>query len=318
MNNNLHDPYCFIMNTAALGDTLSALPALKYAVENVFTDGKYQIMVHDYMRSLFQFVPEENIIYFGIGKELSEPHSVVHYYDVINTEQGPSALLNPLKLSLIDYSSIKLLGLILPEEHKNYPKLDLSDVDISEFNLPEKYVCILSTSLHKNRSLPRAEVYRIANYLIKQGITPVFMGKSTRIIDTFGATPRYGISPPAKEGMLDLVDKTTIMQAAKVMSNAMAVVGADTGLIHLAACTDVKIVCGYTTVAPELRMPYRHNKMDWNLTPIYPPNTDCRYCSSALFLNHVNFNECLQNEYQCIESLSSENYIFALKTLAIK
>ena len=310
---NDHDAYCWIVNTAALGDTIASLPALKYAVENVFTDNKYQIMVHNYLRPLFQFVPEDNIIYFGVGKELTEPHTVVHYYDVINTEQGPSALLNPLKLSLINYSSIKLLGMILPEEHKNYPKLDLSDTDISEFNLPEKYVCILSTALHKNRSLPRADVYRIANYLIKKGITPVFMGKSTRIIDTFGATPRYGISPPAKEGMLDLSDKTTLLQAAKIMDSAIAVVGADTGLIHLAACTDVPIICGYTTVDPDLRMPYRHNELGWNLTPITPPKSDCRYCSSSLFLNNVNFNECLQKEYQCIDSLSAEAFINELK-----
>ena len=310
---NDHDAYCWIVNTAALGDTIASLPALKYAVENVFTDNKYQIMVHNYLRPLFQFVPEDNIIYFGVGKELTEPHTVVHYYDVINTEQGPSALLNPLKLSLINYSSIKLLGMILPEEHKNYPKLDLSDTDISEFNLPEKYVCILSTALHKNRSLPRADVYRIANYLIKKGITPVFMGKSTRIIDTFGATPRYGISPPAKEGMLDLSDKTTLLQAAKIMDSAIAVVGADTGLIHLAACTDVPIICGYTTVDPDLRMPYRHGIKGWNLTPITPPKSDCRYCSSSLFLNNVNFNECLQKEYQCIDSLSAEAFINELK-----
>ena len=97
------------------------------------------------------------------------------------------------------------------------------------------------------------------------------------------------------------------------MDSAIAVVGADTGLIHLAACTDVPIICGYTTVDPDLRMPYRHNELGWNLTPITPPKSDCRYCSSSLFLNNVNFNECLQKEYQCIDSLSAEAFINELK-----
>jgi len=315
MTNVRHDPYCFIINAGALGDSLSAAPALKYAIENIFTNGKYEVMLHDYLRPLFPFIPEENVIYFGKGKDLSEPHIVVHYYDVIDSPTGPTANLNPLRMSLTDYSSIKLLGLLLKDEDKNYPKLPLDNIDISKFELPENYACILTTALHKNRSLPRTDVYRIANYLLKKGITPVFMGKATRIIDTFGSTPRYGVSPPAKEGMIDLVDKTSLMEAAKVMSNAICVVGADTGLIHLAATTDVPIICGYTTVAPDLRMPYRHNQLGWGLTPITPPEKDCRYCSSDFFLNHVNFNECLQKDYQCIDSLSGEAFIEAIEVL---
>ena len=312
-----NDPYCWIINAGALGDSISATPALKWAIENIFVNGDYYVMLHDYLRPLFHFIPEENIIYFGKGKDLTEPHCVVHYYDVIKTDTGPSATLNPLRMSLTDYSSIKLLGLILKDEDKNYPKMPLDNVDISKFELPEKYACILTTSLHKNRSLPRTDVYRIANYLIKKGITPVFMGKATRIIDTFGSTPRYGTSPPTKEGMLDLVDKTTIVEAAKVMAGAICVVGADTGLIHLAATTDVPIICGYTTVAPELRMPYRHGMLGWSLVPIVPPEKDCRYCSSDLFLNHVNFNECLQKDHQCIDSMSGENFIEAIESLLV-
>ena len=315
MLDQLTTPHVFILNAGSVGDTIASLPVLKYAADNIFKDGKYKIMTHEHLRPLFQFIPEDNVIYFGKGMELTEPHVVMYYYNVENPEYQGISGFNNLKMSLVDYVSVKFLSKLLPEEHKNYPKLDLSDVDISEFNLPEKYVCILSTSLHKNRSLPRADVYRIANYLIKQGITPVFMGKSTRIIDTFGATPRYGISPPAKEGMLDLVDKTTIMQAAKVMSNAMAVVGADTGLIHLAACTDVKIVCGYTTVDPNLRLPYRHNVKGWNFYIITPPDNECRYCASSMFLSNISFNNCYQKDFQCIDNLSTENYISMLNEI---
>ena len=308
-------PHCWILNAGSVGDTIASLPVLKYAINNIFIDNKYKVMTHEHLRPLFQFIPEDNIIYFGKGVELTEPHVVLYYYNVEDPEyQGVSGF-NNLKTSLVDYVSIKFLSKLLPEEHKNYPKLDLSDTDISEFNLPEKYVCILSTALHKNRSLPRADVYRIANYLIKKGITPVFMGKSTRIIDTFGATPRYGISPPAKEGMLDLSDKTTLLQAAKIMDSAIAVVGADTGLIHLAACTDVPIICGYTTVDPDLRMPYRHGIKGWNFHVITPPKTDCRYCASSMYLSNISFNDCYQKEFQCIDSLSAESYISILKDI---
>ena len=308
-------PHCWILNAGSVGDTIASLPVLKYAINNIFIDNKYKVMTHEHLRPLFQFIPEDNIIYFGKGVELTEPHVVLYYYNVEDPEyQGVSGF-NNLKTSLVDYVSIKFLSKLLPEEHKNYPKLDLSDTDISEFNLPEKYVCISTTVLHKNRSIPKADIYRIANYLLEQGIIPIFMGKKVQIIDPNIPTPRCGISPPAKEGMLDLSDKTTLLQAAKIMDSAIAVVGADTGLIHLAACTDVPIICGYTTVDPDLRMPYRHGIKGWNFHVITPPKTDCRYCASSMYLSNISFNDCYQKEFQCIDSLSAESYISILKDI---
>lgn len=316
MENTKHKPHCFILNAEALGDIIATVPAMKYAAEQVFIDGKYQIMMHKQFRFLFPFIPEDNIFYFGKEKHLHEPYVLVYLYDQIPPNVPLSAFLNPLRMLLIDYASVKLLGILLPENHRNYPRIPLNDIDVSKFNLPTRYACILSTILHKNRGMPRIEVYRIAHHLVKQGITPVFIGKNTTINDTFNRSQYSSVSTPAKEGMIDLVDATSLQEAAKIMADAECVIGIDTGLIHLASCTDVKIICGYTTVDPELRMPYRHNEKGWNLTAITPTNKQCRFCASSWYVDDVNFNECNnKKQFDCLDAMSADKFITALSDI---
>ena len=306
-----HKPHIFILNAEALGDIISTRPALKYAVENIFTVATYAVMMHRQFRFLFPFIPEDNVFYFGAEKRFDFQPIVVYMYDQIPSNVPLSAFLNPLRMSLIDYSSVKLLGTLLPDEHKNYPKLELDWVDITKFKLPSRYACILPTVLHKNRGLPRVEAYRIANHLIKKGITPIFLGKNTSIIDTFNKSKYSSISPPANDGTIDLIDKTSLPEATKIMAGAEYVIGVDTGLIHLAACTDVKIICGYTTVNQELRMPYRHNELGWGIIPIVPSEKQCRFCASSWFVDDVNFNECNNNlvPFDCLTTMSADNFI---------
>jgi len=313
-----HKSHCFILNVEALGDVISTLPAMKYAAEKIFTDGRYYIMMHKQHRELFSFIPEKNVFYFGKEKHLTDLPVIVYMYDAIPENVPLSAFLSPLHMSLTDYSSVKLLGMLLPDGNRDYPKLELDSVDVGKFNLPKRYVCILPTILHKNRGLPKKEVYRISYHLIKHGITPVFLGKNTTITDTFNRASYSSSSPEAKEGMIDLIDKTSLMEAAKVMAGAECVVGLDTGLIHLAACTDVKIICGYTTVEPSLRLPSRHGELGWNITPITPKPKQCKFCASSWFVDDLNFNECNNSkQFECLEEMTADNFIEAMAAFGI-
>lgn len=309
-----HKPHCFILNAGALGDTIASIPAMKYAVEHIFTDGRYQVMMHKHYRELFYFIPDENIFFFGKEKVLNEPHVIIYMYDNIPPNVPLSAFLNPLHMPLVDYASIKLLGITLPEKYKSYPKLPIDDVDVSAFNLPDQYVCILPTILHKNRGLPQKETYRLAYRLIKMGLTPVFLGKNTTITDTFNRSTYSSYTPEAKEGMIDLIDKTSLLEAAKIMEGSVRVIGMDTGLIHLASMTDARIICGYTTIDPELRIPYRHNQKGWNFTAISPMKNQCKFCASSWYVDDVNFNECNnpKKPFECLEMMTSDNFIDAL------
>jgi ADP-heptose:LPS heptosyltransferase len=309
-----HDAYLFVINASALGDTVTTLPVIKYMAEKMFLGQKYKVMVHPHVRPLFSFVPEEHIIYFNVDNKFDEPYRVANYYDVHGTEAGPSSFFTPMRLHLVDYASIKLLGLTLEIEDKNYPSMSLDKIHLKKFKLPEKYVVLLTTVLDDNRGIPKAEMYKIAQYILDKGYTPVFVGKNAQVLDNFGI-PRLGKSLLPKKGMIDLVDQTSVLEAAKIMSQATAVVGMDTGLIHLAAMSDVPIVCGYTIVKPELRMPFRHNELGWNVYPIYPKEGECRGCSSSWLINYVNFSKCYYKNNECLNSMTAENFICELEKI---
>jgi len=244
-NVKINTPWLFMVNAGALGDIVAATPTLKYAIENIWNkpDSIYNVMIKEYFIPLLHFVPISRIRILGKeGFESKIATTAVWLNDIKDSPNGPTADINPLRMSLIDYASIKLLGTVLPLEHKNYPKISTNGTNISKFKLPERYVCICATEVNKNRALPAAEIVKLSEYLLSVGITPVYLGKSERPFETFGAGTQYGVAPKAIPGVIDLIDKTSLLEAAKVMAKSECVVGADTGLIHLAACSDVRII----------------------------------------------------------------------------
>jgi ADP-heptose:LPS heptosyltransferase len=82
------------------------------------------------------------------------------------------------------------------------------------------------------------------------------------------------------EDVIDLRDASPLLESLKIINYAKFIVGVDNGLFHLAGLTQTPIVAGYTTVAPELRMPYRNNKLGWNVGPCVP-QSEWRFCQSA-------------------------------------
>ena len=208
---------------------------------------------------------------------------------------------------------------------RNYVQLDMSETDISSFNLPEKYVVLTTGITSKTREWPATEINKTAKWCVDQGLTPVFLGsrqagegstKQTKyiIIGHFSPDVDYSVG-------VDLVDKTTLMQAAKVMAGAVAVLGVDNGLIHLAACSQVPIIVGYTMVEPATRLPIRNDVMGWGCYQVLPEeNLACRFCQyhTNFKLEH-DYRTCMYNTFDCCKQMTAEKFIGHLETiLAIK
>ena len=301
-----NEPIVFINNAGALGDCVATTPVIKYAIENIWANGKYRLMVNDYFKCLFPFVPEDkflpmtkhSLVYGVFG---DERYGWKMLNDSIVALDGhASGLISGEKMSLIDYASVKFLGKVLPESAKKYPKLNLENVDIDRFNLPEKYACIVSVTAHKIRRIPDEEQEKIVKWLIKNGITPVYVGKSEREVAVTQLGDTYGKTFVSKG--INLIDKTSILECAKVMSKAVCVIGADTGLVHLAGMTDVPVLCGYTTVSPDVRAVDR-------VIPIVPEIDTCRFCQSDAYLYNNDFNLCPIQTNECAKDMRANKFI---------
>lgn len=121
---------------------------------------------------------------------------------------------------------------------------------------------------------------------------------------------------------LDLIDKTTVLQAANIMSGALAVVGVDNGLLHLAGCSKVPIVAGFTTVSPDIRLPYRDGVLGKDCYVVTPPATlACRFCQQGTnFLYGHDYRNCLYKndsalDRLCTKSITADRFIHHLEII---
>jgi len=191
-----------------------------------------------------------------------------------------------------------------PEDGWYYTKLDLSTVDKS--SLPNtRYAVLTPGATYENRKLPAKAFNQIKNHLVEKGIVPVFLGKKD-----FGDNRKIIFEEEYDySNGIDLREKTTLIQAAAIMSKAEMVIGLDNGLLHLAAMTDVPIIFGYNIASPTHRRP-RRKTIDgkkpilWEIHPD-PKNLSCTFCQSQMrFMFNHDFKNCLYKDNLCLEALS--------------
>ncbi len=297
------------MDTGGCGDAIARLPAIKY------------ILNHNEHLSMDLWVPE----YFV---DLCR-HLLINHLDrcaVMSVNRMPLLLdqnipsitfkneyCTPLRMHLVDNAFQILNGThdVAPE-HKNYPRLRLEDIDTTHFNLePNTYVALTPAFTSKTRELPAQTYNEIAGYLVTRGYTPVWLGAREEKIP-IGHRPQSVYTEHIDYTIgRDLRDQTTLLEAAKIMALAKAVVGLDNGLLHLAACSDVPLVAAYSMVAPEIRLPYRRGTLGWNCQVVEPEESlACRYCQSQFnFLFSHDYRTCYTGTLDCTKQLTSKKFI---------
>lgn len=293
-----------------LGDHLSSLIAVNYIMRN-YPWITSLVWVPDYLKELAQhLLPDASIWSFTEmrGRYDNQRPTKTTKWDGVTS---------PMKIHLVDYAFLKLCDELPSAEHKNLLQITPDLSTISEFSLPDKYAVITTGYTANVREFPANEVNKVADYLISQGVTPIFLGQ--RETATGAAHTIKGSFPDIRVG-IDLIDKTTVLQAANIMSEALAVVGVDNGLLHLAGCTQAPIVAGFTTVSPSVRLPYREGMLGKDCYTVVP-DVSCRFCQQTTnFLYGHDYRNCLHegsepNKLLCIRQMAGEKFVTHLKNI---
>lgn len=194
-----------------------------------------------------------------------------------------------------------------PPGWENYSQFKQADLDAifasGGFNLPDKYVVVTVGKTTNSRKVKAEYWNHVIEHVVDRGLTPVFLGKA--ITET--GNPRNIVTEFDKGLKLDLginlLDKTSLLQAAAIMSKAQAVVGHDNGLLHLAGCTDVPIVFGYNLASPEHRRPIRKVGKVYDVH-LQEGELACNFCQSKTnFVIGYNFRECFYSDLKCMDLL---------------
>lgn len=296
-----------LINEGGLGDTIARLPAIKYISER-HPHLDPQIWVADYFYDVAKnCLPELSIFKFSQRQT---------YNDDLPARSTGARWFTNLKTHMVDHAFCLIANELPPIEHRNYIPINTNPVSINRFNLPKKYVVISTGFTAPIREFVADYVNTINDYIISKGYKIVFLGQ--RQTDT-GIEGHEIIGNFRREldfsKGIDLRNKTTLLEAAKILSKAQTVVGLDNGILHLAACTEIPIVGGYTSVDPLHRMPYRHNELGWLYYPVVPPDSEPEKFAQSRwdFTFEHDFRFSYYNNDSLIKSVTPELYIEQLE-----
>lgn len=298
----------FLLNTGGLGDNICTLPVMKYIMDHYPWVTPY-LYVPDYFLPLVR-----NMLPDIISRPFSKAEKVFN-----GNWAARQTLLkghDSLSTHLVDYNFHSLANKQVEDKYKNYLKLDTDRISISKFKLPEEYVVITTGFTAKIREFLPEKVNAIVQYLNDRNMPVVFLGSRQAnagagvndILGSFNADIDY------TKG-INLVDKTSLLEAGKIIACSKTIIGLDNGLMHLAGCTDVPIIGAFTSVEPRLRNPYRNDQLGWNCYNVVPPEScqDRFFQSNMDFLYNFDFKYCYYKDYDMISSLKVEDFISALE-----
>jgi ADP-heptose:LPS heptosyltransferase len=310
-------------NSGGIGDCIAALPAIKYMANNFPVD--IFLYVPDYFLEIAKNALSTTAVSirpFSRGKELWNAK-----FPARVMANGPTVNITSMGTSLVDTAFTALCDKQVDIAHKNYLQINFkrANVDLRRFNLPKEYVILTTGYTASVREWPAKHVNDTAAYLVSRGITPVFLGnKQTHIgVDKLENGVNANIVGRFNEQIdftrgVNLIEQTSLMEAAAIISKSKALLGVDNGLTHLAAmCGDVPIIIGYTTVRPEHRLPIRHNTLGWNIFTVTPDaSLKCRFCQSNWeFVYNHDFRNCYYVEkkvdsvIQCTSQMTAAKFI---------
>jgi hypothetical protein len=226
-------------------------------------------------------------------------------------------IISPMKIHLADYAFLKLCDEVVGVEHKNTLPVKLDEILIGRFELPKKYVCLATGFTVGVREFNAKAVNEIISFCVGKGYSVVFLGQTATATGAQHVIEGKFNEEIAYDRGINLINQTSLLQTAKIISQSAAMVGVDCGLLHIAGSTDTPIVGGYTTVRPHLRAPIRHDCLGWNWFFVEPEvSLECRFCQSDTnFIYDHNYVNCLYNDHLCVKGMGSEKFIGHLEKL---
>jgi len=319
-----------LCETGAVGDTIATFPILKILsekghIEKLFIDDRYMdlykvvfpenILVH--LKDAMTIIPK-NKVTSDIPKSVINPktgeacflsYPIKPGVPVVHSASKQGLL--PLHASLIDAFSATIANVILKETEKDYPFISPDKLPVNPMS-GRKYAVISYGATTEHRKMLPEVFIDIKKYFIERGYEVVLLGKSDHklaVMDTEIVTPKFDDLDAT--GCVNMIDKTTLLESLSILHGASIMVGVDGGLLHLAGCTDIPIVAGFTTVDPHYRTIYRHKTYGWKFYPV-GADSNCKYCQTDTWASYgISFHECNHpgRTKECMYSLTSDKWI---------
>ena len=152
--------------------------------------------------------------------------------------------------------------------------------------------------LHPNRSWkirtwPSERWRRLTQGLLERGVQIVAVGSEVSNIGVSEQNIPKGVFDLGIEhpSLLDLTNQTSLHELREVIALCDLVITVDSGVLHVANCTDTDIVAIFTDIDPRFRTRIRDNKPNAGTKIVHSPCPK-QFCQSW----HGSTGECIQPE----------------------
>jgi ADP-heptose:LPS heptosyltransferase len=323
-----HEDHRFILNNAALGDMITSLPAIIFAMQTVGPTVKLTVYVPPWQVDLVRHLLEPygeitvdslNEVPLKIeDRRAAWPDASVSMNGAIQNTHTRN------RVHMVDYAFNFLVD-ARPENmaQRNYP----TEAVLRAKELPYSYVVFPVGATSDNKLFKAAVMAPVMNWVATQGYFPVLVGTKmshtrAQMGDRLGE--QLVIRDEADKlpalldtGYADLREKTTLLELRDILGHAAAVVGVDGGTLHLAGTTDTNIVYAMGTTLPAHRYITRQGDPHRKIRYVGPRDLECTGCQSKAALTRWDFRLCPFDDNLCMERLHHEDFIDGLKELGL-
>lgn len=299
-----------ILTDGGMGDLVCGLVAVDYNIRN-YPQVHFHVWVPDYLYEFSKHVltPGASIRPFSKAKSKFR-------HDIEGMTMEWCTNHTCIRTHAVDYGFHMLSDRhVYDLNEKNYLQIKPEKIDVSRFDLPKNYVVLSATSIEPVRTMPTETANAIIDFVIEKGYAPIFLGKEKSDCGfkdfAIKATP---ININFNKG-INLINKTDMLESAKIIHEAKAFVGMDGGLAHVAGCTDTNIICGYTASNPNHVAPIRRGSQCYKFMPVEPElSLKNRYYQTYSSFKKGNFQR-FEGWEEVVASMTGDKFIKALEII---
>jgi ADP-heptose:LPS heptosyltransferase len=314
------DRISFWVHSFCLGDTICSTPTLKKIKElfpnmpiDVYSYYPDIFRYNKYADRVFEYDPknEDNGYYndlrlFGYDQYFLTCYNskVKAGMDLNITNLIDFCSLNALNLKLENHAKMLEVPVSIYEQHLLLDKISPYGINF------DRAVIIHPSKTWETRTWAKENWQELTHRLIKNGFHVITVGKTAPVSEErkkSKGNEDYGMQP-CPEGAINLIDNLSILETVYLLSLCKYAITMDSGLLHMALCTDITIIAMFTVIDPDFRKAWRKGSFDYKLI-VVPPNGDCYYCSnlkSDMVDKSQGYRQCpLGKNVQCAPTVES-------------
>ena len=320
----------FVLNHGALGDAICSLPAIIKAGIGFSDAIDLRVWCGAWQHDLFQHLlkPYGKFTMMDFAKF---PAKWIDRKEIrATTDFGPVSYNGPAfdqhtrnRVHMVDFA-FNLLIDSRPENmgERSYPVL----APLGPRTIEDAYVVFPVGATSENKLFRASVMAPIMKWCIENDYKVVITGteKSHTHVNEGGVlkpitmiAQTQMLPPELFAQLIDLREKTTLLELRDVLGHANAVVGVDGGSLHLAGTTDAPIVFASGTTLPKHRYIARHGDPNHKIRYVGPRDLECAGCQSNFLMTTWDFRQCVYQDNKCMELLHPDDFINGLKALGL-